>query len=69
MSTIKFLDLKAQYPLIRNEISDKFQNIIENTSFVSGNYVKQFEEEFARYNNIKNCIVVDNGTNALYLSL
>jgi len=66
---IKFLDLKAQYPLIKKEILEKLNDIIENTAFVSGKYVKDFEKSFADYLGVKNCIAVNNGTSALYLSL
>lgn len=66
---IKFLDLKKQYPLIKEEILDKFNDVINNSSFISSGYVKEFEFEFAKYCNTKYCICVNGGTSALYLAL
>lgn len=66
---IKFLDLKAQYPLIKDEILKKFDEIIENSAFISGKYTQQFEEEFAKYLGVKYCVAVNDGTSALYLAL
>lgn len=69
MKEVKFLDLKANYPLVRGEISNKFEEIIDGSSFVSGKYVSEFEKEFAKFVGAKHCIAVDNGTSALYLTL
>lgn len=69
MKEVKFLDLKAQYPLIREEINKKFEEIINNSAFVAGKNVKEFEQKFSEYLGVKNCITVNNGTAALYLPL
>lgn len=66
---IKFIDLSAQYGLIKNEILEKFQNIIQNTSFVSDKYTAEFENDFSRYIGTDRCIAVSDGTSALYLAL
>jgi dTDP-4-amino-4,6-dideoxygalactose transaminase len=66
---IKFLDLKAGYPLYKEEVVQKFDEIIGNTAFVSGKYVAEFEAAFARFVGAKHCVAVNNGTSALYLSL
>ncbi len=66
---VNFLDLQAQYPLIREEVEKKFQNIIGNSAFVSGKYVEEFEETFAQYCGVKHCIAVNSGTAALELAL
>lgn len=67
--TVKFLDLKAQYPLIKDEIMGRFADIIDRTAFVSGTYVQSFEEDFARYCETEHAVAVSNGTNALYVAL
>ncbi|MGB2580224.1 MAG: DegT/DnrJ/EryC1/StrS family aminotransferase [Minisyncoccia bacterium] len=69
MKEVKFLDLKANYPLVREEISHKFEEIIDGSSFVSGKYVLEFENEFAKFVGAKHCVAVDSGTAALYLAL
>lgn len=62
---IKFLDLKSQYNSIKDEIDEAINNVISETSFIGGNYVRQFEKDFAIYQQAKHCISVANGTDAL----
>lgn len=69
MREVKFLDLKAQYPLIKDEILYSFSDIIDSTCFISGKYVSSFEKAFANYCDVEYCVVVNNGTSALYLAL
>lgn len=66
---VKFLDIKAQLPLIQGQIIERFKEIIENTAFVSGKNVKSFEIDFANYIGTNHCIAVSNGTAALQLAL
>lgn len=66
---VPFLDLKAQYPAIIDEIRLKLDDILENTAFISGKYVSAFEAEFARAQQIKYCIGVSSGTDALHIAL
>lgn len=62
---IPFLDLKAQLPLVREEIMERFNDIIDNTAFVANKNVAAYEEAFAQYTGAKHCIAVSNGTTAL----
>jgi len=66
---VKFLDLKRQYESIKDEIDDAIKSVINETAFVGGKYVKQFEEEFAQYHQAKHCIGVGNGTDALEIAI
>ncbi|MEW6680550.1 MAG: DegT/DnrJ/EryC1/StrS family aminotransferase, partial [bacterium] len=66
---IPLVDLKAQYLSIKEEITEAIQNVIDNTSFVGGEELKKFEEEFARFCETNHCVGVGNGSDALYLSL
>lgn len=66
---IPFLDLKAHQESARPEILKKFGDIIDRVAFVSGNYVANFEETFARYCGVKYCVAVNNGTSAIYVAL
>jgi dTDP-4-amino-4,6-dideoxygalactose transaminase len=66
---IPFVDLKAQYRSIREEIDTAIASVIEETAFIGGKYVKSFEEEFAAYLGVKHCICVGNGTDALAIAL
>jgi len=66
---IKFLDLKKQYETIKDEINEVIFNVINDTAFVGGKYVEEFENNFSSYLGIKNAIGVGNGTDALEIAL
>ena len=66
---IPFVDLKAQYKTIKNEIDRAIQAVIDETAFIKGKYVEIFEKEYAEKYGIKHCIGVANGTDAIYVSL
>ena len=66
---IPFIDLKAQYDSIKDEIDNAIQNVINNTSFIMGEELKKFEEEFAWFCDVKYAIGVANGSDALILAL
>ena len=66
---IKFLDLKKQYLEIKEEIDKAIFEVIENSAFVGGKFVEEFERNFANYLNIKHAIGVGNGTDALEVAL
>ncbi|HPE06939.1 MAG TPA: DegT/DnrJ/EryC1/StrS family aminotransferase [Smithellaceae bacterium] len=66
---VPFLDLKAQYKTIKDEIHAAINDVIENTAFAGGPFVAKFEQEFAKFCNCKHAIGVGNGTDALWMSL
>ncbi|MBP7653419.1 DegT/DnrJ/EryC1/StrS family aminotransferase [Candidatus Dependentiae bacterium] len=66
---IELVDLKRQYEKIKNEIDCAIKKVIEKTAFISGEFAKKFEKEFADYLGVKNCICVSNGTDSLFLAL
>ena len=66
---IPFVDLKVQYDSIKDEIDEAIQKVLNNTSFIMGEELKKFEEEFARFCNVKYAIGVANGSDALILAL
>jgi len=66
---VPFVNLRAQYESIKNEIDIAIQSVVNDTAFIGGKYVKQFEEEFAKYCNSQYCIGVGNGTDALFIAL
>ena len=63
------VDLKAQYKLIKKEINVAILKVLKNTTFILDENVKKFEEEFAKFCNVKYAVGVGNGTDALYLAL
>jgi dTDP-4-amino-4,6-dideoxygalactose transaminase len=66
---VPFLDLKAQYRSIKDEVHAAIGEVIENTAFAGGPFVSKFEQEFAKFCNCKHAIGVGNGTDALWMSL
>jgi dTDP-4-amino-4,6-dideoxygalactose transaminase len=66
---VPFLDLKAQYRSIKDEVLAAIDEVIENTAFAGGPFVAKFEQEFAKFCNCKHAIGVGNGTDALWMSL
>jgi dTDP-4-amino-4,6-dideoxygalactose transaminase len=66
---VPFLDLKAQYESIRDEVAVAIKQVLDKTAFAGGPFVTQFEQEFAAYCNAKHCMGVGSGTEALWLTL
>ena len=66
---IPFVDLKAQYVGIKDEVNAAIQNILDTCQFTLGSEVATFENEFAAYSNAQYGIGVNTGTSALHLSL
>lgn len=69
MKSVKFLDLKKQYESIKNEIDLGILSVIENSAFIGGVNLSEFESKFAEYQNAKYCIGVGNGTDALEIAI
>lgn len=65
--TIPFVDLKAQYLSIKSEIDKAISNTLENTSFIGGKPVLEFEKTFAEMYGVKHVISCANGTDSLYI--
>jgi dTDP-4-amino-4,6-dideoxygalactose transaminase len=66
---IPFVDLKAQYASIKNDVNVAIQGVLESCQFSLGSEVVAFEQEFAKYCNAKHAVAVNTGTSALHLSL
>lgn len=64
---IPFVDLKAQYRNLKPQIDDSIASVINETAFIGGKYVSNFEESFANLYGVKNCISVANGTDSLFI--
>ena len=66
---VPFLDLKAQYAGIKDEIDRALQAVLESSAFAGGPFVEKFEEEWASYCETPYAVGVGSGTEALWLSL
>lgn len=65
--SIPFVDLKAQYNSIKNDIDSAIAQVIEETTFIGGHFVKDFEKNFAALYGAKHLIACANGTDAIYI--
>jgi dTDP-4-amino-4,6-dideoxygalactose transaminase len=66
---IPYLDLKAQYQGIKDEVDAAVLRVLESTQFILGEEVASFEREFAAYCQASESVGVNSGTSALHLAL
>ena len=66
---VPFVDLKEQYKTIKAEVDKAITNVIENTAFVGSPIIKEFESNFAEFNETKHAVGLNSGTDALILAL
>lgn len=67
--SVPFVDLKRQYFSLKKGINSAVLSVLENTTFVGGEPVTLFENNFAAICGTKHCIGTGNGTDALYIIL
>lgn len=66
---VPYLDLKAQYLSIKDEIDAAIRSVVESCHFVLGEHVEQFESDFASFCGTEHALGVNSGTSALHLAL
>jgi dTDP-4-amino-4,6-dideoxygalactose transaminase len=66
---ISFVDLQTQYRNIKAEIDSAIKNVLDNSQYILGSAVSNFEMEFAKYLGCKHFIGVSSGTDALHIAL
>jgi UDP-2-acetamido-2-deoxy-ribo-hexuluronate aminotransferase len=66
---IQMVDLKGQYEKIKKEVDAEIARVIENTSFINGPAVKEFQADFEKYLSVKHVIPCANGTDALQIAM
>ncbi|HWK68773.1 MAG TPA: DegT/DnrJ/EryC1/StrS family aminotransferase [Rhizobiaceae bacterium] len=66
---IPFLDLKAQYADLKEELEPAVLRVLASTQYILGEEVAAFEREFASYCGTRHAIAVNTGTSALHLAL
>lgn len=66
---IPFLDLKANYNSIKSEVDAAIQNVLDNTAYILGTSVQNFEKDFAAAQQVKYCLGTSSGTDANHLVL
>jgi dTDP-4-amino-4,6-dideoxygalactose transaminase len=66
---VPFLDLKAQYKTLKQEIDKKILEVVESQKFILGSEVTELEKKIAFYTGTKYAIGVSSGSDALIVSL
>ncbi|AIE74267.1 MULTISPECIES: DegT/DnrJ/EryC1/StrS aminotransferase family protein [unclassified Synechocystis] len=66
---IPILDLKPQYQMIKAEIQQAVNGVLESGQFILGKTVENFEQAAADYLGVKYAIGVNSGTDALMIGL
>ncbi|MBK8943741.1 MAG: DegT/DnrJ/EryC1/StrS family aminotransferase [Ignavibacteriae bacterium] len=66
---VPFLDLKAQYNSIKDEVLPAIHTVLENTAYVLGKPVVDFETRFASEHGAKHCVALSSGTDGNHVAL
>lgn len=69
MTQIPFLDLDRLHTPIRHQLDEAYRRVMNSGCFILGSELEAFETEFAEYCQVKHCIGVGNGLEALRLLL
>jgi dTDP-4-amino-4,6-dideoxygalactose transaminase len=66
---VPFVDLKAQYETLKGEVLPAIHQVLENTAYVLGKPVADFEASFAARHNVKYCYALGSGTDGNHMAL
>lgn len=66
---VNFVDLKIQYQSIKKEVDAAIQDVLDNTAFIMGERLKNFENNFAKAHQARYCLGTSSGTDSLHLAL
>lgn len=66
---MEFIDLKEQYRVLKNEIDNNIEKVLNDSHYIMGNEVKELEDKLAKYVGRKYAITCANGTDALTIAL
>mgnify|MGYP000076617202 CR=1 FL=1 len=69
MKKIQMVDLKGQYNDIKDIVNPSIQEVIENTAFINGPKVHEFQGNLENYLDVKHVIPCANGTDALQIAM
>lgn len=69
MKPVPFLDLGRLHQPIRTQLDEAYSRVMDSGWFIMGPELEAFEVEFAQYCEVKHCIGVGNGLEALHLLL
>ncbi len=66
---IPFIDLKAQYKALKNDIDQRIHNVLEHGAFINGPEVVECEKHLAKFVGSKHALACASGTDALMVPM
>ncbi|AFY49667.1 putative PLP-dependent enzyme possibly involved in cell wall biogenesis [Nostoc sp. PCC 7524] len=66
---IPAFDIKQQYTALEAEVSAAVVEVLASGRYIGGPLVDSFEQQFAAYHGVTDCVACNSGTDALYLAL
>ena len=66
---IQFIDIGAQYKILKKDIDDNIQKVLNHGKFIMGPEISELENKLSEYVGVKHCISTSSGTDALLMSL
>lgn len=66
---LPFIDLKAQFEIIGDDISQRVQAVLASGQYIMGPEVAEMETALARFASAKHCVSCASGTDALLMAL
>ncbi len=66
---MQFIDLKAQYNQIKENVDKRIQKVLDHQRFIMGPEVQELEKKLADYVGVKHCLGVASGTDAIQISM
>jgi dTDP-4-amino-4,6-dideoxygalactose transaminase len=67
--SIPAFDIKQQYSMIEAEVSAAVLEVLSSGRYIGGPIVANFEQQFADYTGVSECVGCNSGTDALFLAL
>ena len=66
---VEFIDLKAQYALLKDSIDARIRAVLGHANFIMGPEVAELEQRLAARTGSKHCVACSSGTDALLIAL
>lgn len=66
---IPFIDLKAQYAVLKQAVDARIQQVLDHGQYIMGPEVRELETRLETFTEAKHCITVASGTEALLIAL
>jgi dTDP-4-amino-4,6-dideoxygalactose transaminase len=66
---VAFLELEPTYNELREELDEAVSRVLRSGWYILGNEVESFEQSYSSFCEVKHCVGVGNGLDALYLCL